>query len=56
MRVLYESRSGDEDNPGGLIVGGPGCIAANIIAEDANVKKWWKMPDSIKSYVEVYLQ
>ena len=42
--------------PGGLIIGGPGYIAANIIAEDANVNKWWKMPDFIKRYVETYIQ
>lgn len=42
--------------PGGLIIGGPGYIAANIIAEDANVEKWWEMPDFIKRYVETYIQ
>ncbi|MFH1537624.1 MAG: NAD(P)/FAD-dependent oxidoreductase [bacterium] len=47
---------GASSYPGGLIIGGPGYIAANTVAEDAGVKKWWKMPDNIKKYVEVYLK
>jgi len=35
--------------PGGLIIGGPGYIAANTIAEDMGLKKWWKIPDNIKN-------
>jgi len=31
--------------PGGLIIGGPGYIAANKIAEDMGVAKWWKYSD-----------
>ncbi|MEW5946233.1 MAG: NAD(P)/FAD-dependent oxidoreductase [bacterium] len=42
--------------PGGLILGGPGYIAANAVAEEAGAKKWWAMPDNIKRYVEVYLK
>jgi hypothetical protein len=41
--------------PGGLIIGGPGYIAANTIAEDMGLKKWWKIPDNIKKYIETYL-
>jgi len=41
--------------PGGLIIGGPGYIAANTIAEDMGLKKWWKVPDYIKKYIETYL-
>ena len=41
--------------PGGLIIGGPGYIAANTIADDMGVKKWWKIPDNIKKYIETYL-
>jgi phytoene dehydrogenase-like protein len=41
--------------PGGLIIGGPGYIASNTIAEDMGLKKWWKVPDYIKKYIETYL-
>lgn len=40
--------------PGGLIIGGPGYIAANIVAEDAGVDKWWKLPDYIQKYHDTY--
>ncbi len=42
--------------PGGLIIGGPGYIAANIVAEDAGVDKWWKMPDYIQKYHDTYFE
>lgn len=41
--------------PGGLILGGPGYIAANKIAEDMDVKKWWKYSDRIERYVKEYI-
>ena len=41
--------------PGGLIIGGPGYIAANKIAEDMGVTKWWKYSESIKQYVKQYI-
>lgn len=41
--------------PGGLIIGGPGYIAANIIVEDMGVRKWWEIPENIKKYVDRYL-
>ncbi|MCP4750366.1 MAG: NAD(P)/FAD-dependent oxidoreductase [Proteobacteria bacterium] len=41
--------------PGGLIIGGPGYIAANRIAEDMDVKKWWTYSDRIKRYAEQYV-
>ncbi len=41
--------------PGGLIIGGPGYIAANKIAEDMKVRKWWTYPDRIKKYAEQYV-
>jgi phytoene dehydrogenase-like protein len=46
---------GASTNPGGLIIGGPGYIAANKIAEDLGVKKWWKYSDSIERYVKQYI-
>lgn len=42
--------------PGGLILCGPGYIAANVVAEDMGVKKWWDMPESVKKYVEAYIK
>ncbi len=41
--------------PGGLIIGGPGYIAANKIAEDMDLKKWWTYSDTIKKYAEQYV-
>jgi phytoene dehydrogenase-like protein len=34
--------------PGGMILGGPGYIGANVIAEDLQVKKNWEEPDVVK--------
>jgi phytoene dehydrogenase-like protein len=34
-------------NPGGLVTFGPGYIAANTIAEDFGIKKWWSEPEYI---------
>ncbi|MBE0480825.1 MAG: NAD(P)/FAD-dependent oxidoreductase [Dehalococcoidia bacterium] len=34
-------------NPGGLVTFGPSYIAANTIAEDYGIEKWWKEPDYI---------
>ena len=34
-------------NPGGLVTFGPGYIAANTIAEDFGIKKWWTEPQYI---------
>jgi len=31
----------------GLVTFGPGYIAANTIAEDFKIKKWWSEPDYI---------
>jgi phytoene dehydrogenase-like protein len=28
--------------PGGMVIGGPGYLGANIIVEDMGVKKTWK--------------
>ncbi len=42
--------------PGGLIIGGPGYLAANTICEDLQLKRWWTMPPKIRKYVEEYGQ
>jgi phytoene dehydrogenase-like protein len=42
--------------PGGLIIGGPGYLAANTISEDLEIKKWWSVPPKIQKYIEAYVQ
>ena len=42
--------------PGGLIIGGPGYISANAIAEGLGVKKWWKTPRFIEKYIKKYVK
>jgi phytoene dehydrogenase-like protein len=42
--------------PGGLILGGPGYIAANKVAEDLGVKKWWKPTPEMEKYTRTYLE
>lgn len=33
--------------PGGTVIFGPGYLAANAVAEDLNIKKWWKEPEDV---------
>jgi len=47
---------GASTNPGGMVTGGPGYIASNVIADDMGVKKWWKTPAFVEKYVEQYLK
>ena len=42
--------------PGGLVLGGPGYIGANRVAEDLGVTKWWKPTPEIEKYIKTYLQ
>jgi phytoene dehydrogenase-like protein len=42
--------------PGGLILGGPGYIAANKVAEDMGVTKWWKYSDNMERYIKGYIE
>ena len=42
--------------PGGLVLGGPGYIAANKVAEDLGVKKWWKPTPEMERYIKTYLE
>ncbi len=42
--------------PGGLIIGGPGYISANTIADDLKIKKWWTIPPYIQRYVDTYIK
>ncbi|MBM3157159.1 MAG: NAD(P)/FAD-dependent oxidoreductase [Chloroflexi bacterium] len=38
--------------PGGLVTFGPGYLAANTIAEDYKITKWWKAPQYIAEAVK----
>jgi phytoene dehydrogenase-like protein len=46
---------GASSYPGGLIIGGPGYIAANTLAEDLEIDKWWKLPNFVSKYKDIYL-
>jgi phytoene dehydrogenase-like protein len=43
---LDRSYAGSAAHPGGAISGGPGYIAAGIIARDLDVKPWWQPWDA----------
>ncbi len=40
--------------PGGLILGAPGYNAANVVAEDMGIERWWDYPDYVKSLKAKY--
>ncbi len=42
--------------PGGLMIGGPGYIGANKVAEDLDGKKWWKPTPEMERYIKTYLE
>ncbi|MFQ5665425.1 MAG: phytoene desaturase family protein [Candidatus Binatia bacterium] len=42
--------------PGGLVLGGPGYLGANKVAEDLGVKKWWKPTPAMERYIKTYLE
>lgn len=46
---------GASSYPGGLVIGGAGYIAANTVAADLGVEKWWSTPRYINEYIETYL-
>ncbi len=39
--------AGSSCYPGGCIIWGPGYVAANTIAEDLGVAKWWSEPEMV---------
>jgi phytoene dehydrogenase-like protein len=41
--------------PGGLVLGGPGYLAANKVTEDLDVKRWWKPTREMERYIKTYL-
>jgi phytoene dehydrogenase-like protein len=42
--------------PGGLVLGGPGYLVANKVAEDLGVSKWWKPTREMERYIKTYLE
>lgn len=38
---------GSSCNPGGLVTFGAGYVAANTVAEDLGIKKWWSEPECV---------
>ena len=42
--------------PGGLVLGGSGYLAANKVAEDMGVKKWWKPTAEMERFTKTYLE
>jgi phytoene dehydrogenase-like protein len=42
--------------PGGMVLGGPGYLGANKVAEDLGVTKWWKPTPEMESYIKTYLE
>jgi phytoene dehydrogenase-like protein len=42
--------------PGGLVLGGPGYLGANKVAEDLGVQKWWKPTSEMERYIKTYLE
>jgi len=42
--------------PGGMVTGGPGYVAANKVAEDMGLKKWWKPTPVMEKYIKTYME
>jgi phytoene dehydrogenase-like protein len=41
--------------PGGLVLGGPGYLGANKVAEELGIRKWWKPTREMERYIKTYL-
>jgi len=41
--------------PGGLVIGGPGYLAAGKIADHLGVERWWKPTPEMDKYTKTYL-
>jgi phytoene dehydrogenase-like protein len=48
--------AGASNYPGGCVLGAPGYLGANRVAEDLGVKKWWKPTGEMEKYVKTYLE
>jgi len=46
---------GASSYPGGLVIGGPGYIAARSIAEDLDIEPWWSPPRFVQRFCQRYL-
>jgi phytoene dehydrogenase-like protein len=42
--------------PGGLVLGGPGYLGANKVADDLGVKRWWSPTPEMERYIKTYLE
>ncbi len=42
--------------PGGMVTGGPGYVAANRVAEDIGLKKWWGPTPAMEKYIQTYME
>jgi phytoene dehydrogenase-like protein len=42
--------------PGGLVLGGPGYLGANRVADDLGVERWWKPTPEMDRYIKTYLE
>ncbi len=40
--------------PGGLVIGGPGYLAANKVADDMGVERWWSPTPEMEKYQQTY--
>ena len=46
----------DRSVRGGLVLGGSGYLGANKVAEDLDVKKWWKPTPEMERCIKTYLE
>jgi phytoene dehydrogenase-like protein len=46
---------GASSYPGGLVIGGPGYIAATTVVEDLEADMWWTLPDYVHRYRDACL-
>ncbi len=46
--------NGASTYPGGLVIGGPGYLAANKVADDMGVERWWKPTPEMDKYLKTY--
>jgi phytoene dehydrogenase-like protein len=53
IQGLYTA--GASNYPGGCVLGGGGYLAANKVAEDLGVTKWWKPTKEMEKYTKGYL-
>lgn len=42
--------------PGGLVIGGPGYLAANKVADDLGVARWWSPTPEMERYTRTFLE